>query len=106
MAFTFQINNSLKFKHDEKLLAKAEANRPQIIKTQHSPARIVDIVEDPAWLGGWGPAESEKKIDKLSSYGCKRDDTLVLDFGDHMVGTFKIHIDQTGSPMDAPSSCA
>ena len=24
MAFTFQINNDVKFKHDEKLLAKAE----------------------------------------------------------------------------------
>ena len=102
MAFTFQINNSLKFKHDEKLLAKAEANRPVIKKTEHRPVRIVDIVEDPVWLGGWGPADSEKKIDRLSEYGCKRDDTLVLDFGDHMVGTFKIHIDQTGSPMDAP----
>ena len=102
MAFTFKINNSLKFKHDEKLLAKAEANRPVIKKTEHRPVRIVDIVEDPVWLGGWGPADSEKKIDRLSEYGCKRDDTLVLDFGDHMVGTFKIHIDQTGSPMDAP----
>ena len=84
MAFTFQINNSLKFKHDEKLLAKAEANRPVIKKTEHRPVRIVDIVEDPVWLGGWGPADSEKKIDRLSEYGCKRDDTLVLDFGDHM----------------------
>ena len=27
---------------------------------------------------------------------------MILDFGDHRVGTFKIHIDQTGSPMDAP----
>ena len=26
MAFTFQINNDVKFKHDEKLLAKAEAS--------------------------------------------------------------------------------
>ena len=64
MAFTFQINNSLKFKHDEKLLAKAEANRPVIKKTEHRPVRIVDIVEDPVWLGGWGPADSEKKIDR------------------------------------------
>lgn len=30
MAFTFQINNDVKFKHDEKLLAKAEGFRPEI----------------------------------------------------------------------------
>lgn len=102
MAFTFQINNTLKFRHDEELLAKAEANRPPIITKEHRPERIVEICKDPAWLGGWGPVESEKKIGELSSYGCRRDDTLVLDFGTHMVGNFRIHIDQMGSPMDAP----
>ena len=27
---------------------------------------------------------------------------MILDFGDHQVGSFKIDINQTGSPMDAP----
>lgn len=31
MAFTFQINNDLKFNHDEKLLEKSEQNRPEIV---------------------------------------------------------------------------
>ncbi len=34
MAFTFQINNDVKFKHDEKLLAKAEGFRPEIKKKE------------------------------------------------------------------------
>ena len=102
MAFTFQINNSLKFRHDEALLAKSEANRPEIIKKEVKPVRLVDICEDPAWLGGWAPADNGKDISSLAEYGCKRNDKLILDFGDHMVGTFRIHIDQTGSPMDAP----
>ena len=41
MAFTFQINNDVKFKHDEKLLAKAEGFRPEIKKERIHPARIV-----------------------------------------------------------------
>lgn len=47
-------------------------------------------------------ADSEKKIENLSEYGLQRDGKLILDFGDHYVGKFKIDIDQTGSPMDAP----
>lgn len=102
MAFTFQINNTLKFNHDETLLAKSEACRPVIHKEEHAPSRIVELCEDPALLGGWGVRESEMKIGSISDYGLKRDDRMILDFGDHMVGTFRIHIDQTGSPMDAP----
>ena len=37
MAFTFQINNDVKFKHDEKLLAKAEGFRPEIKKRKNPP---------------------------------------------------------------------
>ena len=102
MAFTFQINNDVKFKHDEKLLAKAEGFRPEIKKERIHPTRIVEVIEDPLKLNGVGVTESDKSIDKIKEYGLKRNDTMILDFGDHRVGTFKIHIDQTGSPMDAP----
>lgn len=102
MAFTFQINNDVKFKHDEKLLAKAEGFRPEIKKERIHPARIVEVIEDPLKLNGVGVTESDKSIDKIEEYGLKRNDKMILDFGDHRVGTFKIHIDQTGSPEDAP----
>ena len=105
MAFTFQINNDVKFKHDEKLLAKAEGFRPEIKKERIHPTRIVEVIEDPLKLNGVGVTESDKNIDKIEEYGLKRNDKMILDFGDHRVGTFKIHIDQTGSPMDAPLIC-
>ena len=97
MAFTFQINNDVKFKHDEKLLAKAEGFRPEIKKERIHPTRIVEVIEDPLKLNGVGVTESDKNIDKIEEYGLKRNDKMILDFGDHRVGTFKIHIDQTGS---------
>lgn len=83
MAFTFQINNDLQFIHDEALLSMAEVNHPQIKRQTVLPTAIVDLVEDETKLNGYGVKESEN-------------------FGDHQVGSFKIDIDQTGSPMDAP----
>lgn len=102
MAFTFQINNNIKFIHDEALLSMAEVNHPQIKKQTVLPTRIVEVTADETKLNGIGVSESEKRIEKLQEYGWKRDETLILDFGDHRVGTFKIDIDSTGSPMDAP----
>ena len=102
MAFTFQINTDVEFIHDENLLRKAEENRPVIQKGTATPSRIVDIIRDDNRRNGVAAETSEKDISKLSSYGWKRDDRLILDFGDHRVGSFEIDIDQTGSPMDAP----
>lgn len=102
MAFTFQINTDVEFIHDENLLKKAEENRPVILTDRITPDRIVELVRDTTWLNGAAVKTSEKEISKLSSYGWKRDDRLILDFGDHRVGSFEINIDQTGSPMDAP----
>lgn len=102
MAFTFQINTDVKFIHDEKLLKKAEENKPVIQKGTAVPTRIAEIISDPDYLNGVTVKTSDKDISKLSSYGWKRDDTLILDFGDHRVGSFEMDIDQTGSPMDAP----
>lgn len=102
MAFTFQINTDVEFIHDENLLKKAEENRPEIRTEEIAPVRIAEIVPDSTRLNGTAAKTSEKDISQLSSYGWKRDDRLILDFGDHRVGTFVIDIDQTGSPMDAP----
>lgn len=102
MAFTFQINSDVNFIHDENLLRKAEENKPVIQKGTAVPTRIVQIAKDASKLDGVDAVTSEQDIAKLSSYGWKRDDNLILDFGDHRVGSFEIDIDQTGSPMDAP----
>lgn len=102
MAFTFQINSGVQFIHDEAMLSMAEVNHPQIKKQTVFPIAIVDLVKDDTKLNGYGVQESDKKIENIHEYGLRRDEKLILDFGDHRVGTFKIDIDQTGSPMDAP----
>ena len=102
MAFTFQINTDVEFIHDGKLLKKAEENRPVIHTAAVKPSRIVELIQDTECLNGISVETSEKKLSELSSFGWKRDDRLILDFGDHRVGSFTVDIDQTGSPMDAP----
>lgn len=102
MAFTFQINTDIEFIHDENLLQKAEANKPLIRTEQIRPSRIVDLIHDENRLNGVSVKESKKNLTELESYSLKRDDKLILDFGNHWVGHFEINIDRTGSPMDAP----
>lgn len=102
MAFTFQINNDVKFKHDENLLKKAEENRPEIKYRTVTPKKIVELCENVSMLGGCGVQESIRKVSELESYGLKRNDKVVLDFGEHLVGKFQITIHSVGSPMDAP----
>lgn len=102
MAFTFQINNDIQFIHNEKFLTKAEENRPAIQTETIVPNRLVDVVDDVTKLNNIGVVTSEKNIENLQEFGCKRNAKLILDFGDHRVGTFQIDIDQKGSQMDAP----
>lgn len=102
MAFKFQINDDVKFIHDEGLLEKAEACSPSMKREEIKPQRIVELVEDSSKLNGWGVTESVRDIKYLKRYGLMRNERLILDFGDHYVGTFQIHIDKAGSPQDAP----
>ena len=81
MAFTFQINNDLQFIHDEALLSMAEVNHPQIKKQTVLPSAIVELTEDKTKLNGYGVKPSEKKLENLQEYGFKRDEKLLLDFG-------------------------
>lgn len=102
MAFTFQINRDVKFNHNEALLKKAEENHPEIFRTKAAPKRIVEIIPDETKLNGWGVKKAALSLENLSSFGMKRDDSLILDFGEHCVGSFSVNISSVGSPMDAP----
>ena len=102
MAFKFQINDDVTFIHNESMLEKADSCRPSMKREDIRPQRLVELAEDPSCLNGYGVTESVKDIKYLKRYGLMRNERLILDFGNHHVGTFQIHIDQTGSPQDAP----
>ncbi len=102
MAFQFQVNANVKFRRVENFLRKAEENRPEIKRKEVKAARIVELVEDETKLEGYWVKESEKELPRLSEYGFGREESFILDFGDHYTGSFRIQIDAAGSPMDAP----
>ncbi len=100
--FNVQINSDVVFNHDEALLAKAEANTPRILKTPVVPAALVELVADASKQDGWGVVPAETPIAELESIGLSRGQSLILDFGEHCVGSFSVDIASVGSPMDAP----
>lgn len=101
MAFTFQINNEVQFNHDDKLLSKASELKPKLKSTKVTPVALVESVKDETKLNETGV----KKVDEITNlpkHLLKRDDHVILDFGEHLVGHFKINIQHVGSPQDAP----
>ncbi|RHW52098.1 alpha-rhamnosidase [Bombilactobacillus bombi] len=101
MGFTFQINNDIKFKHNNNFLNKANNYRPTIQHNNIKPIAIVQLKKNSSSLEGYG-IEQIDDITNLKKHHLKRNDKLILDFGDHQVGKFTIDIKSVGSPMDSP----
>lgn len=101
MAFTFQINNEVQFNHNQSLLDKAAALAPQLKNTVIKPVALVEPVKDTTKLNETGMKKTGD-INSLSQHQLKRDDHVIIDFGSHYVGHFKINIRHVGSPQDAP----
>lgn len=97
-----QINRDLAFNRDEALLRKARENTPAIHKTPVAPVAVVELAEDAGKQDGWGTRPVATAIEDLSQIGLMRGQSLILDFGDHYVGSFSVDIEAKGSPMDAP----
>ncbi|GJM47977.1 alpha-L-rhamnosidase-related protein [Weissella soli] len=102
MAFTFQINKDVVWNHDKGLLQKAEENKPALNKKKVVPKQIVELINDPSKLGDVGIIPKTTDLSELDTTQFKRDESVILDFGNHFVGHFNIDIDSVGSPMDAP----
>lgn len=99
MAFTFQINSDVKFLHDEALLKKAEALKPKFFHTEVRPVGMVELSRSSTSLGGW-TCVPETGDFRDTSMG--RNDSVILDFGEHQVGHLTLDLRSVGSPMDAP----
>ncbi len=99
MAFSFQIHNDIQFQRNEKFLEKSRALIPPLKRENYAGAGLVRLVEDSVKLEGIGVEETGEN---LSSLLLGKDDTIILDFHDHRVGSFFIQGEAIGSPMDAP----
>lgn len=101
--FTFQINNDVKWQYNNYFLDKAKNNKPVLQRAIVKPSRLVDIVADKTKFNGWSAQNDSRDLLKLDTYALGRNDSVILDFGNHHVGYFKVDIQHVGSPMDAPT---
>ncbi|KPG70433.1 alpha-L-rhamnosidase-related protein [Enterococcus sp. RIT-PI-f] len=102
MSFDFQINNQVEWALDKELLHKAEIHKPVLNKKQIHPNRIVELVTDKNAAYGFNVLPSPIGIEQLSQQLIGKDESIILDLGNHYVGTFSVSINSVGSPMDAP----
>ncbi len=82
-------------------LATAQALLPRLVRVDRPALRQVAPVADPEAFQGWrlddaGPAS------QLATRTLARGDHATLDFGEHLVGYLRLHLEPVGRAMDAP----
>lgn len=86
---------------NEKFAAAAERLTPELIYKERYPLNLIQIVTDNEALHGWR-TERIQPAESLASKELGKGEEVVLDFGDHLVGSLSISIVPVGSPPDAP----
>lgn len=98
MAITNSVENFEMIVNDE-FVKKAEALEPELLRTEVLPKQLVTIVPD----GQDFKAIPQADIAELKNMEMGRNDSVILDFGDHQVGYVRFRLVPVGSPPDAPA---
>lgn len=98
---SFQQNLNYEVVRNEKFEQIANELKPEIYRNKQEPEQIVSVEKNEDKMHGWGitPIKNAKAM-KDEVLG--KDDSMILDFGDHMVGYLSLQISPVGSPPDAP----
>ncbi|MBT2700463.1 sugar hydrolase [Bacillus sp. ISL-40] len=86
---------------NEKFIKTAEQFKPELNETIVKPTSIVEIKADTKAIHGWR-SQVIAPASALADYENKKNDSCILDFGDHQVGYLSMKIHPAGSPPDAP----
>jgi alpha-L-rhamnosidase len=86
---------------NELFIEQAEQLKPQLLETIVKPSSIVEIKADTEVIHGWR-SEVVAPASKLADNEYGKNDSFILDFGDHQVGYLTMNIRPAGSPPDAP----
>ncbi|MBM7655515.1 alpha-L-rhamnosidase-related protein [Neobacillus cucumis] len=86
---------------NEKFIEKGKQLKPQLHETIVKPTSIVEIKADTEVIHGWR-SEVAAPASTLANYKYGKNDSFILDFGDHQVGYLTINLRPAGSPPDAP----
>lgn len=85
---------------NEEFLRIAEALKPELIRTEVAPRRLLTIetTDHPEPV-----ITAEESVEALSQKVLKKDDSVILDFGTHHVGYVTLDLASVGSHQDAPA---
>ncbi|PGV49392.1 family 78 glycoside hydrolase catalytic domain [Bacillus sp. AFS037270] len=86
---------------NEKFIETAVQLKPKLHETIVKPSSIVEIKADPEVIHGW-KSEVVAPASSLANSEYGKNDSVILDFGDHQVGYLSLIIHPFGSPPDAP----
>ncbi|CAM3637338.1 sugar hydrolase [Marinicrinis lubricantis] len=86
---------------ESNLVQKAQVLIPSLHESIVRPAQVIEVVRDEGAFQGWSvhPVDS---FESLREKSLGKNDSFVLDFGDHQVGYLALKLRPTGSPADAP----
>lgn len=86
---------------NEEFITKAEELMPQFFEQTVQPKHIIDVIPDSNVIHGW-KVNTIEAADNMTNKNYGKGDTVVLDFGTHLVGYLSLNIKPIGSPPDAP----
>ncbi|TRZ37928.1 sugar hydrolase [Niallia circulans] len=86
---------------DEIFAQKAEQLMPRLFEKVVKPVAIVNVNSDPHVIHGW-KTEFQAPFRSLAERDFGKNDSFILDFGDHHVGYVSMSVRPVGSPPDAP----
>ena len=97
---SFCILDEFEVHKNEDFLRIAEELKPELHETEIAPVRLLELRED-------GKPEpevvSEEAPESLKDKRLKKDDKVILDFGNHHVGYVTLDLSSAGSHQDAPA---
>lgn len=86
---------------NEVFISKAEELIPQFFEQKVQAKHIIDVAPNPNVIHGW-EVNTIESANSMTNHDYGKGDTVVLDFGTHLVGYLSMNIKPVGSPPDAP----
>lgn len=81
-------------------IEKADQLKPQLLHTDKKPISVVEVVEEPSAFQGFGV---KKLCDVSFPITLKSGNSVILDFGEHVVGYVSFKLNFSGSIPDSPT---
>ncbi|NOU67527.1 Bacterial alpha-L-rhamnosidase [Paenibacillus sp. LMG 31461] len=85
----------------QRFVDKADQLTPTLIQSTVYPKQMIEVIQDSEAFQGWN-ARGIGSVDTLQQQAFGKDESFILDFGDHQVGYLTLSIKPVGSPPDAP----